>query len=127
VLHSLIGGLTLGTLIAIILTIFLYPRVVSVFFPIEKNRVKQQCRLSLTLVSCCAIGVLSHVLLDVTNHTYNPLFWPFVPLFETPSPIVAFLGGKDTASIILHVSLLVLGAALLYKGRDDFWNKAIVG
>jgi membrane-bound metal-dependent hydrolase YbcI (DUF457 family) len=78
-------------------------------------------------VSCAAIGVLSHVLLDVTNHTYNPLFWPFVPLFETPSPIAAFLGGKDTASIIVHGSLLVLTAALLYKGRDDFWNKALVG
>jgi membrane-bound metal-dependent hydrolase YbcI (DUF457 family) len=127
VLHSFIGGLTLGTLIAIILTVFLYPRVVSAFFPIDKNRVKQQCRLSLTLVLCCAIGVFSHVLLDVTNHTYNPLFWPFVPLFETPSPIVAFLGGRDTASIVVHGSMLVLGAVLLYKERGDFWNKALLG
>ena len=127
VLHSLIGGLSFGTLITVALTVLVYPRVVTAFFPVDKKRVKEQCRFSVTHVLCCAIGVLSHVLLDVTNHTYNPLFWPFVPLFETPSPIAAFLGGKDTASIIVHVSLLVLGAALLYKGRDDFWNKALVG
>lgn len=127
VLHSFIGGLTLGTLIAVALTVFLYPRVVSLFFPIDKNRVKEQCRFSLTLVLCCSIGVLSHVLLDVANHTYNPLFWPFVPLFETTSPIVAFLGGRDVASSIVHGSLLVLGGVLLYRGRGDFWNKALVG
>jgi len=127
VLHSLIGGLTFGTLIGVALTVFLYPRVVSAFFPIDKNRAKEQCRFSLTLVLCCAIGVLSHVLLDVANHTYNPLFWPFVPLFQTSSPIVAFLGGKDAASIVVHGSMLVLGAVLLYRGRSDFWNKALVG
>jgi len=127
VLHSLIGGLSLGTLIAVGLTVFLYPRVVSLFLPFDKNRAKEQCRFSLTLVLCCSIGVLSHVLLDVANHTYNPLFWPFVSLFETPSPIVAFLGGRDVASIIVHGSMLVLGAVLLYRGRSDFWNKALVG
>ena len=127
VLHSLIGGLTLGTLIAVAFTVILYPRVVSAFFPIDKNRAKEQCRLSLTIVICCAIGVFSHVLLDVTNHTYNPLFWPFVPLFDTPSSIVAFLGGRDSASIVVHGSMLVLGAVLLYRGRGDFWNKALLG
>ncbi len=78
VLHSLIGGLTLGTLITVALTVFFYPRVVSRIFSINKESVKENCRLSLALVFSGLIGVLSHVLLDVANHAYNPLFWPFV-------------------------------------------------
>ena len=41
VLHSLIGGLTLGTLIAVAFTVLVYPWLASTFLPIEKKRVKK--------------------------------------------------------------------------------------
>jgi len=130
VLHSLIGGLTLGTLIAVALTVLLYPRVMRVIFPLNKERVKEKCRFSLALVFSCFIGVLSHVLLDVANHTYNHLFWPFLSLFETPSPIVPLLGGGATASLIIHGSMIILSLAIIViifvRSREALWNKLFV-
>jgi membrane-bound metal-dependent hydrolase YbcI (DUF457 family) len=126
VLHSFLGGLTIGTLLAVALTVFLYPTLVSAVFPVDKTLVKQKCRFSKLLVVSCLFGVLSHVLLDVANHIYNPIFWPFLSLMQTPSPVVVFLGGKEMASIIVHGSMLVIVAILLFKERGD-WNKALVG
>jgi membrane-bound metal-dependent hydrolase YbcI (DUF457 family) len=127
VLHSLLGGLTLGTLLAVALTVFLYPRVMGAFLPINKDRVREKCRFSSMLAFSCFLGVLSHILLDVANHAYNPLFWPYLSLFQTPSPIVFLLGGKEMASIIVHSSMIVLCVAIFVKSRGDFWNKVLVG
>ena len=126
VLHSLLGGLTLGTLIAVALTVFLYPRIMGAVLPINKDRVKANCRFSSMLAFSCFLGVLSHILLDVANHAYNPLFWPFLSLFQTPSPIVSLLGGKEMASVIVHGSMMVLCVAIFVKSRGDFWNKVFV-
>jgi membrane-bound metal-dependent hydrolase YbcI (DUF457 family) len=127
VLHSLIGGLTLGTIITVILTTLVYPWLISSIFSINKERVKKKCSLSFMLIFSSLIGVLSHVLLDVTNHTYNPLFWPFLSLFQTPSPIVPLLGGQNMASLLVHGALLALFGALLIKNRGNLWERLLVG
>ncbi len=127
VLHSLIGGLTLGTFITVIITRLIYPRLVSAIFSINKERVKKKCSLSFMLVFSGLIGVLSHVLLDVTNHAYNPLFWPFLSLFQTPSPIVPLLSGQNIASLIVHSTMLALFGALLIKNRSNLWERLLVG
>jgi len=127
VLHSLIGGLTFGTLITVALTVLLYPVVISKVFPIDKMRVKANCRFSFSLVLSASIGVLSHVLLDVANHSYNPLFWPLYSTLQTPSPIVPLLGGELLASFIVHVLMIILIIALLMSDRKNFWNKTFVG
>jgi hypothetical protein len=126
VLHSLIGGLSIGTVIGIAITVLLYPIFTSAIFPINKDRVKEKCRLSLSLVVSCFIGVLSHVLLDVANHTYNPIFWPFISLYQTPSPIVPVLGGQEMASILIHGLMLCLFIVLCFKLRGNFWNRLLV-
>ena len=127
VLHSLLGGLTLGTIITVLFTILIYPWLISAIFSIEKERIKKKCSLSFMLIFSGLIGVLSHVLLDVTNHTYNPLFWPFISLFHTPSPIVPLLGGQNLASLIIHSAMLALFGGLLIKNRANIWERLLLG
>jgi len=43
VLHSLLGAAVLGTLIAVLLTVFAYPIVISSVFRIDKEKVKEKC------------------------------------------------------------------------------------
>ena len=126
VLHSLIGAMTLGTAISIALTVLIYPRLTSAIFHINKVKVDQKCRFSLTVAVCCFLGCLSHVLLDVANHAYNPIFWPFLTMYQTPSPIVPLLGGEEMASLIMHGSMVALFAGLLFNKRDDFWEHLLV-
>lgn len=127
VLHSLIGGMTLGVIIAIALTVLVYPRLTSAIFPINRVKVNEKCRFSLTVAFSCLLGVLSHVLLDVANHSYNPLFWPFLSIYQTPSPIVLLLGGEDMASLIVHGAMVVLIVGLFINNRDNFWERLLVG
>jgi membrane-bound metal-dependent hydrolase YbcI (DUF457 family) len=92
VLHSLLGAATIGTFLAIIITVRVYPTLVSAFFGVEKKKVEQNCKLSLILAFSVFVGIISHVLLDVTNHPYNPVFWPFLAANATPSPFYFVLG-----------------------------------
>jgi membrane-bound metal-dependent hydrolase YbcI (DUF457 family) len=125
-LHSIIGSLTVGTAIAVAITVFIYPKVTGAIFPIDTLKVKEKCRFSRRLVFSCAIGCLSHVLLDVVNHAYNPVFWPFLSSAETPSPIVPLLGGVQTASLLVHALMVVLFVGLFARKRENFWEHVLV-
>jgi len=131
VLHSIIGGLTFGVLIAVAITVLLYPVIVGAVLPVNKESLGHKCRLSGMVVFSCIIGVLFHIILDVANHTFNPLFWPFRGLYQTHSPIVYFLGGPIRASFFMHGLMLFLSAviavALLLNRKDSFWNQLLVG
>jgi len=126
VLHSLLGALTVGTILSVAITVLVYPRLTSAVFPIDKLKVKEKCSFSLGLVVSCLLGVLSHVLLDVTNHLYNPVFWPFLASNETPSPIVPLLGGEATASLLMHTLMVVLFIGLFANKRKNFWEQLLV-
>jgi membrane-bound metal-dependent hydrolase YbcI (DUF457 family) len=125
-LHSIIGSLTVGTALATAITVFIYPKVTSAIFPIDKLKVKEKCRFSLTLVFSCAIGCLSHVFLDVVNHAYNPVFWPFLSSNETPSPIVPLLGGAQTSSLLIHTLMAAIFIGLYALKRENFWENVLV-
>jgi len=127
VLHSLIGGMTLGTIISIALAVLIYPRLTSAIFPIKKAKVREKCHFSLAVALSCLLGCLSHVLLDVANHSYNPFFWPFLSTYQTPSPIVPLLGGVTMASLIVHGSMAILFVGLFINKRDNFWERLLVG
>lgn len=60
-LHSLLGALTLGTALAIAITVLIYPKLTSAIFPVDKLKVKEKCRFTPWLVFSCALGCLSHV------------------------------------------------------------------
>lgn len=127
ILHSLLGGLTFGTLLAVALTVLVYAWLVGNIFSIKKEELKKKCVFSTVVVFSCFIGVLSHVLLDVVNHEYNPLFWPFITLYETPSPFFPLLGGATYASLIVHVSMVLLFVGLCIANRNDLWRRLLVG
>ena len=127
VLHSLLGAVTIGTALSIAITVLVYPRLTSAIFPIDKLKVKEKCRFSLGLAVSCLLGVLSHVVLDITNHAYNPIFWPFLPPNETPSPIVPLLGGLGNASLLIHALMIILFIGLFANKRKNFWEQLLVG
>ena len=126
ILHSLFGAITVGTVLATAITIWIYPTLTSMIFPINKLKVKEKCSPSISLAFSCLLGVLSHVLLDVTNHAYNPVFWPFLAMNETPSPITPLLGGALTASIIVHTIMAVAFVGLFIRKRENFWERLLV-
>jgi len=124
-LHSLLGATTIGTVFSVAFTALIYPKLSSYFFKIDKVKVKERCRISLGLIFSCLLGNLSHVLLDVINHSYNPLFWPFSP--PTPSQICFALGGMVNSSLIVHTLLGILFVALFINQREDIWERLLVG
>lgn len=126
VLHSLTGAITVGTAFAVAITVWIYPTLTSTIFPINKLKVKEKCNLSISLAFSCLLGVLSHVLLDVTNHDYNPVFWPFLAMSETPSPITPLLGGVLSATILVHTIMAVAFAGLLIQKRENLWEQLLI-
>jgi len=124
VLHSLLGAATIGTILSVLLTFLIYPTLVSSLFRIEKNKVERRCRLSLTLILSAFLGNVSHVLLDVTTHESNPIFWPF--LNDVPSPVVPALGGLQNASLTMHVLMAVLFLVFLIYKRENIVEGLLV-
>lgn len=123
-MHSLFGAVTFGTPLAVGFTVLIYPRLISYLFRFNENKVREKCKLSSTLVFSCLLGNISHALLDVTNHEYNPLFWPFLPADASFNPICPLLGGYDIASIIVSsITLIPLTAVVIraYFRRDFLW------
>ncbi len=120
VLHSLLGAATIGTLLAIIVTITVYPTLVSFFFRVEKKKIEQKCKLSFTLAFSVFLGIISHVLLDVTNHPHNPIFWPFLPATATPSPLFFALGRPLGYWWIQGIMGVILLALIVIKRKNLF-------
>ena len=126
VLHSLLGAATIGTFLAVIVTVHLYPPLVSRLFHVDKKKVQSKCKLSFALVFSVFVGILSHVLLDVTNHAYNPVFWPFLPATATPSPIY-FALGEPLGSLWMQIIMAALLAALIIAKRKNLFEELLVG
>ncbi|MDG6222909.1 MAG: metal-dependent hydrolase [Candidatus Bathyarchaeota archaeon] len=81
---------------------------------------------SLGLVISVLVGILSHVLLDFTNHSYNPLFWPFSSPTFTESPIY-FALGNPLGSLHIHIIMGVLLVGLIFVNRKNLFEKLLVG
>lgn len=126
VLHSLLGSATLGTLLGVIVTVMIYPVLVSRLFHVDKKKVENKCKLSIALVFSVVVGNLSHVLLDITNHPYNPVFWPFLPVTATPSPIYFALGAPLGSYWMQAIMAAVLGVLIVVK-RKNLFEALLVG
>lgn len=112
VLHSLIGGATLGTLLAVLLTIYAYPAVIRSLLPQYLQEVQRVCRPSTQLVVSALLGVWSHVLIDATHHEYNPLFFPV-----TDASFNQFVLFQDVtlAQTVVHAVFILGGLLILYR------------
>ena len=101
VLHSLLGSLTLGSLISILIVLALY----RLMAPEGMDRPSLP-----RLYVACALGNLSHVLLDAVHHPYNPLFYPFTA--ENVSALVLmgdlWLANLVVYGIVVPASVVVL-------------------
>lgn len=125
VLHSIFGAATLGTFLAVIFTAKIYPHLVSSLFHVNKEQVKNKCKLSWGLVISVLVGILSHVLLDITNHPYNPLFWPFSSTFIN-NPI-NFALGNPLGSIYMQVIMGSLFVVIIFINRKNLFENLLVG
>lgn len=139
-LHSLLGALTIGTLVAAAITRFLYAPIVSLVFGIERDDLNQVCRIGPWMAVSCFIGVLSHLALDFPMHWYNPILWPWVNPYDIVGLLVLiFAASYDTwsayliASSITHAIMIVLWAVILvilYSNGNVWyrhWVKDIAG
>jgi len=75
ILHSLIGALTIGTIISILVVVALYPILISIVFHLDKDKLKEKCKLTPVLVLSCMLGNVFHILLDIIMHPFNSVLW----------------------------------------------------
>ena len=134
ILHSLIGGVTIGTIISIFVTVYLYPILTSLFFGLDRVKVKEVCRLTPVLVLSCMLGNLFHILLDVFMHRSNSILWPFIDPNEIVGILTlafAFEGnivlGSIYASILIHTIMGLLWIAIIVRSRRNLWDLILVG
>ncbi len=135
-LHSLIGAITAGTLIAVIVTRLLYTPIISTLFGVDQERLKEVTGLSKMLVVSCLIGVLSHLLLDYPMHWYNPILWPWIDPFDVVGPLVLFFspfGGLSDvpfrlANALTSLVMIVWWILILVRYRNEnLWDNHWVG
>ena len=135
VLHSLVGVLTLGTLIAVLVTRSLYPPIISAFFGVDRERLDNACKITPSLVLSCMLGALFHVVVDIPMHWYNPVFWPWIDPLAIVGPLVllfAFEGdiqlGYLRANVFLSAVMLILWSIILIRtSRENFWEQIWLG
>jgi membrane-bound metal-dependent hydrolase YbcI (DUF457 family) len=130
-LHSLIGAMTVGTLLAVAVTWLLYPPIISVIFGVNRERLEEVSGLSKMLILSCLIGVLSHLLLDYPMHWYNPILWPWVDPFAVVGPLVLLFAPFGSingpafrmANLLTSIIMLVWWIVILiqYWGKN-LWN-----
>ncbi len=134
ILHSLVGALTIGTLISTLATVLLYPILASLLFQLDKAKVKEVCKLTPALVLSCLLGNVFHILLDLPMHPYSLILWPFVD----PNSIVGVLvlvfavdgdikRGFLIANILTNLIMGLFMVAIVIKSRRNLWEQVIVG
>ncbi len=130
VLHSFIGAMTFGLLFAVLVTRYLYTPVIATVFRVDEERLLEQCRVTLIMLISCALGILSHLLLDFPMHPFNPLLWPWIDPYLLPGPLAVLLGNGDliiglrNASLVYDMILIPAWLIILYvsRGRHLWMN-----
>lgn len=138
ILHSLIGAITIGTIISMFATVYLYPILTSLFFRLDRAKIKEACRLTPALVLSCMLGNLFHIFLDIPMHPFNPVLWPFVdPYSIVGILIIIFTIEGDVSSGFLYARILVnilmisimgmLLAIIIVKNKKNLWEHLLIG
>ncbi len=126
ILHSLIGALTIGTIISTLATIYLYPIIVSLIFRVDRAKLNEVCKLSPLLIISCMLGNTFHILLDFPMHPFNPILWPFVDPYEIVGILVLFLAvdgnigiGFFNAKILTNLITGIITIAIIVRYRKN--------
>lgn len=132
--HSLLGVFTVCTLIAVVVARFIYPPIISLIFGVNREELDETCRITPALVVSCMLGALSHVLIDIPMHPYNPTLWPWVPPTEIVGSAVLFLGegsilvGFRRAFALFTVIMGALGVLILLANiNKNLWDEIWLG
>ncbi|MFX1536535.1 MAG: DUF4184 family protein [Promethearchaeota archaeon] len=134
-LHSFVGSFTLGTLLAVIVTRYVYPIVISSVFSVEQVSLTEKCRITPILVISCMLGLVSHILLDYLTHPFNPILYPWVDPYVLVGPLVQLFAfgeniylGNLISNMLTSIILLSLWAIILFKCKgSDLWNHLWIG
>ena len=122
VMHSLLGAVTVDLLITLALTLWLVPpflkwldrRTANKRLFIFAGVDLRQHKTSMAAVAGSALlGSVSHVLLDVLHHPFNPLTFPFSQYYGFN---LVLFNDLTLSGIIMQGSMLVLLPLMLY-----FW------
>jgi hypothetical protein len=132
--HSLLGVFTVCTLLAIIVTRFIYPPIISLIFGVDRGKLDEACRVTPALAVSCMLGALFHVLVDIPMHPFNPTLWPWVPPNEIVGSVVLFLGegsiflGFSRANLLFSVIMGILGVIILLANiNKNLWEEIWLG
>lgn len=127
VLHSLLGAVTLGTVISVVFTVFAYSPLISRLFRLDSKIVRDRCRFSWSLVAVCLLGNLSHVLVDSLHHAYNPLLYPFN---SNSFDALVLMNNWVLATVIVQSSFLALLVLFVIRevkhGTENIWARLLV-
>lgn len=135
-LHSLVGAVTVGTLLAVVVTWLFYTPIISTIFRVDKGELKEASTLSTMLFLSCLVGVLSHLLLDYPMHWFNPILWPWVNPYDVVGPLVLFFAPfgpiNGTAfwmanTLTSAIMLLAWLSILVYYRNNDLWGNHWLG
>lgn len=130
-LHSLVGAVTVGTLLAVVVTWLFYTPIISTIFRVDKGELKEASTLSTMLFLSCLVGVLSHLLLDYPMHWFNPILWPWINPYDVVGPLVLFFAPfgpiNGTAfwmanTLTSAIMLLAWLSILVYYRNNDLWG-----
>ena len=122
VMHSLLGAFTVDLILTVALTLWLVPPLLKMFESRMENKRLfnfagvdlRQHRTSMGAVARSALlGSVSHVLLDVLHHPFNPLTFPFSQYYGFN---LVLFNDLTLSGIIMQGSMLVLLPLMLY-----FW------
>jgi hypothetical protein len=134
IMHSLIGAVTIGTIISTFATVLLYPILVSLFFRVEREKLIEECRLTPVLILSCMLGNVFHLLLDIPMHPFNFILWPFINPYNIVGILVLALAiegdivlGFLRARIVINAIMGLLTIAILLKSRRNLRKLILVG
>ncbi|WEU40385.1 MAG: DUF4184 family protein [Candidatus Odinarchaeum yellowstonii] len=123
ILHSLIGGVVFG----VPLTILVFYPLYKIFFKKIAGDISFNGASYKILVLSATIGVLSHTLLDSTQHPYNPLLWPIS--YNSFNNFILFgdlILASNLLYIIFTISTIAIIVYILLNGRG-FLNQIFIG
>jgi hypothetical protein len=132
--HSLLGVFTVCTLLAVVITRFIYPPVISLIFGVDREKLEEACRVTPTMTVSCILGALFHVLVDIPMHPFNPTLWPWVPPNEIVGSVVLFFGegsilvGFNRANTLFSIIMGVLGVLIFIVNiNKNLWEEIWLG
>jgi membrane-bound metal-dependent hydrolase YbcI (DUF457 family) len=136
ILHSLLGALTLGLGMSLFTVRYVYPPIASSIFGIERKLANAESQITGTVVISAVIGILSHLLLDITYHWYNPIFWPIVDPLAVVGPLAILFAldgsvrftGFLLANALLNAVMSALWLLVILEEKDrGIWYGLLVG